>query len=205
MLTAIGLRNFKRFGAKHVSHIPLGERVTLLLGPNSAGKSSVIQALLLLKQSWPDGHHVARLLAEGPEVHLGTAQNLVHLQKPGGRFEISVDQRFGGGRVRRLWVSARAREDGTADVERYGWSRGAESETSAVGPQRVNDLGGVVATQGDPREWAGRIVPMFELSSGSVPRGVSPELDSWLSLGSGPDDPSESYVLLSHPDHPIAA
>ena len=42
------LRNFKAFGDPE-QQAPLS-RITLIYGPNSGGKSSIIQALLLLKQ-----------------------------------------------------------------------------------------------------------------------------------------------------------
>ena len=63
MLTGIGLRNFKAFGEgpnvlagrengqmDWTDAAPLS-KITLIYGPNSGGKSSIIQALLLLKQS----------------------------------------------------------------------------------------------------------------------------------------------------------
>lgn len=49
MLTEIGLRNFKGFSAE-IQKGPLS-RITLVYGPNSGGKSSIIQSILLLKQS----------------------------------------------------------------------------------------------------------------------------------------------------------
>ena len=52
MLTGIGLRNFKAFGDE-MQEAPLS-KITLIYGPNSGGKSSIIQALLLLKQSLED-------------------------------------------------------------------------------------------------------------------------------------------------------
>ena len=63
MLTGIGLRNFKAFGKgpnvlsadehgnlTRTDTAPLS-KITLIYGPNSGGKSSIIQALLLLRQS----------------------------------------------------------------------------------------------------------------------------------------------------------
>ena len=47
MITNITLENFKCF--RHVSINP--KLLTVLIGPNGTGKSSVLQALLLLKQS----------------------------------------------------------------------------------------------------------------------------------------------------------
>ena len=55
MLSELRLRNFKAFGDKE-QKAPLS-KITLIYGPNSGGKSSVIQGLLLLKQSlgkWRD-------------------------------------------------------------------------------------------------------------------------------------------------------
>ena len=47
MITNITLENFKCF--RHVSINP--KLLTVLIGPNGTGKSSILQALLLLKQS----------------------------------------------------------------------------------------------------------------------------------------------------------
>ena len=80
MLTGIGLRNFKAFGDE-MQEAPLS-KITLIYGPNSGGKSSIIQALLLLKQSLKsryDVHTDARSLeANGELVDLGDSESLLH-------------------------------------------------------------------------------------------------------------------------------
>ncbi len=48
MLSALILENFKAFGTRQT--IPLAP-ITLIFGANSAGKSSILQSLLLLKQT----------------------------------------------------------------------------------------------------------------------------------------------------------
>ena len=48
MLYEIALENFKPFAERQVA--PLS-KITLIYGPNSAGKSSLIQALMLLRQT----------------------------------------------------------------------------------------------------------------------------------------------------------
>lgn len=48
--------------------------LTLLAGANSSGKSSLMQPLLLLKQSLEARYDPGRLLLEGPNVSLGTAR-----------------------------------------------------------------------------------------------------------------------------------
>lgn len=73
MITALTLHNFKCYPD---ARIPLGQ-ITLLTGLNSAGKSSVIHALLLLGQSFQAGLlQQGQLMINGPLVELGTAGDL---------------------------------------------------------------------------------------------------------------------------------
>lgn len=71
LLTDIALTNFKAFGRKTV--VPLAP-LTLLYGANSAGKSSIIQSLLLLKQSRREIH----LNTQGALVNVGGFDGIVH-------------------------------------------------------------------------------------------------------------------------------
>ncbi len=77
MLTNLYLENFKGFDLINIPFRP----VTLLAGLNSAGKSSVIQALLLLKQIGyqrdPDTDHV-ELFPNGDFVSQGSGRELLH-------------------------------------------------------------------------------------------------------------------------------
>lgn len=76
MLKAIHLENFKAFGEK--TTIPLAP-ITLIYGQNSAGKSSILQALHLLKQTRESRDLDALLLprAEKGIVDLGSFQDLL--------------------------------------------------------------------------------------------------------------------------------
>ena len=69
MITNITLENFKCF--RHVSINP--KRLTVLIGPNGTGKSSVLQALLLLKQSVGE----ERLKCQGDFINLGGPSDLI--------------------------------------------------------------------------------------------------------------------------------
>lgn len=71
LLTEIGLANFKAFGER--TSIPLAP-LTLVYGANSAGKSSIIQSLLMLQQSRASG----TLITQGRTVNLGGFTGLVH-------------------------------------------------------------------------------------------------------------------------------
>jgi len=83
MITRVRLRNFKCF---QDAVLPFGA-LTLLAGINGSGKSSVIQALLLLRQSWSavDVHNfgflglrMKRLALNGPMVQLGNAKDALY-------------------------------------------------------------------------------------------------------------------------------
>ncbi len=76
MLKAIELENFKAFGERN--RIELAP-ITLIFGENSAGKSSILQALSLLKQTRQSREHGALLLprTEGGIVELGGFQELL--------------------------------------------------------------------------------------------------------------------------------
>ena len=68
MITNITLENFKCF--RHVSINP--KRLTVLIGPNGTGKSSILQALLLLKQSAGEN----KIRHQGEFVSLGGPEDM---------------------------------------------------------------------------------------------------------------------------------
>jgi hypothetical protein len=76
MLTAIELENFRSFGQR--VRIPLAP-ITLVLGQNSAGKSSILHALTVLKQTRESREVGAPLLprAEGGIIDLGSYNELL--------------------------------------------------------------------------------------------------------------------------------
>ncbi|NEO53286.1 MAG: DUF3696 domain-containing protein [Okeania sp. SIO3B5] len=72
MISSVHLKNFKPFANQFLSFKPL----TLLSGLNSTGKSSVLQALLLMRQSYQQGLLENQGLAlNGDLVCIGTAQD----------------------------------------------------------------------------------------------------------------------------------
>ncbi|MFT2157976.1 AAA family ATPase [Pseudomonas putida] len=74
MISNISLINFKCFSRES---IPLG-KLTLLTGLNGMGKSSVIQAILILAQSMSNGEHTrGRILTKGKYVDLGTPSDIL--------------------------------------------------------------------------------------------------------------------------------
>nr|WP_231402516.1 DUF3696 domain-containing protein [Caenimonas aquaedulcis] len=94
------MRNFKGFEEESIGL----RQLTLLSGPNSSGKSSVIQALVLLRQiDWqrsPNTDH-AELLPTGQFLSLGTGRDLLHEYAKTDVLSIGVGMDSG---ERREWI-----------------------------------------------------------------------------------------------------
>lgn len=74
MLKAITLQNFKVYLEE--TRLPLAQ-VSILLGPNSAGKSTWMQAIQALAQTW-EGGSFWDMIWDGPRARLGGFRNVVH-------------------------------------------------------------------------------------------------------------------------------
>ena len=74
MITSISLRNFRAFQDEVTVRM---RPVTVLIGRNSAGKSSVVKFLLMLKQTL-ESQADSFFVTEGKEVQLGTWKDLRH-------------------------------------------------------------------------------------------------------------------------------
>lgn len=90
MITKLAARNFKSWA--DTGHIRLGP-ITGLFGTNSSGKTSLLQLLLLLKQTAdsPDRTQVLNLGDERNLVELGTFQELLFSHDLGKTLEVSLD------------------------------------------------------------------------------------------------------------------
>jgi predicted ATPase len=77
MFKEITIENFKPFGSEQQARLA---PITLIYGPNSAGKSSLIQSLLMLKQSIEgrSPNSLSALVTQGEYVNLGTFRSLLH-------------------------------------------------------------------------------------------------------------------------------
>ncbi len=84
MITQIELELFKCF---QLLRLPLGT-LTLLSGTNASGKSTVLQAMVLLHQTLLDHEWSTRLQLNGSEMKLGTVTDVI--DKVHGRREFSV-------------------------------------------------------------------------------------------------------------------
>ena len=84
MLTSLQLKQFKCFSSTRLSLRAL----TLLSGPNSSGKSSVLQALVLLHQTMREHEWSTRLALNGSTIRLGTVTDVVN--RNDGRYELEI-------------------------------------------------------------------------------------------------------------------
>jgi AAA15 family ATPase/GTPase len=84
-LSEIQLTNFKSF--RKTSNFPI-RPITLIFGPNSSGKSSFIQSLLMLQQS-VSNNKPYDLTMNGPLINLGGFQNVIFQHKIQKKFSVA--------------------------------------------------------------------------------------------------------------------
>lgn len=116
MLAGLRLRNFKAFG--DVAQRAPMSNITLIYGPNSGGKSSIIQAILMLKQSALEAGSAATiwgLVTRGEYVDLGSHLALLHNHDQEKQLEIGLSYGEGGCRL-----SADMAFKGVTDVDEKG-------------------------------------------------------------------------------------
>jgi hypothetical protein len=108
MLTAFRVGNFKAFGSTS-QEIPL-KPITLVFGPNSSGKSTLIHALLLAHEADRLGKlDVFRTEIGGDSVDLGGFRQYVHRRNAASRVEwaAELDTSFLTGRIGELLAPAK--------------------------------------------------------------------------------------------------
>ena len=92
MFDAIQLGNFKAFGP--TQRIPI-KPITLVFGPNSAGKSSILHSLLMANEAQtnddPKALDVRRTHLGGDSVDLGGFRQFVHQRNIASRVEWGLD------------------------------------------------------------------------------------------------------------------
>lgn len=101
MVTGMKLHNFKAFENLKVGLRP----ITIVLGPNNSGKSSIIAPLRLLVQTMESYDREVPLLLDGIMGDFGTYKDIVYKNHRGRPFDISVDFELGKDKPRFLEFS----------------------------------------------------------------------------------------------------
>src|SRR5437764_11018500 len=89
-ITHITVGGFKSIGQEQSIEI---KPLTILAGANSSGKSSIMQPLLLLKQTLEATYDPGPLLLNGPNVHFTSAEQLLAQLSTGkraGSFDVGI-------------------------------------------------------------------------------------------------------------------
>lgn len=88
MITSICLENFKGF--KKTNKLKL-KPLTILCGTNSSGKSTIIQSILMLKQTFESSSRYKTILLNGRLTHLGLFEDLVYMRDSKNLVDITVE------------------------------------------------------------------------------------------------------------------
>lgn len=91
MINKIRVKNFKCFEAEEM----LLSNLNLLSGINSMGKSTMIQALLLLRQSYEQNSMIKGIYLNGQYTNIGTGRDLLYTQAEDNVIEIGLDTETG--------------------------------------------------------------------------------------------------------------
>ncbi|HWY05998.1 MAG TPA: AAA family ATPase [Candidatus Acidoferrales bacterium] len=87
VINALRIRNFKSLADTGDLRI---KPLTFLVGPNSSGKTSIIQSLLLLKQTVESRDLKNPLSINGPYVQLGSYPDLLYMHDDKVKFEVDI-------------------------------------------------------------------------------------------------------------------
>ncbi len=94
MITELRIKNFKAWDEAHWAEgIPMA-RITFVLGTNSAGKSSLLQPLRLIKQTVDSRDAAAQLVLDAP-LDLGPFEELVHKRSEATHLGLGIRFRLG--------------------------------------------------------------------------------------------------------------
>ena len=110
MITSLGLRGFKRFDGTG-AELRLAP-ITLIFGANSSGKSSILQSILCMAQSWGRPNGIAQLQVSGELVDLGRFGRVVHRRGNERAADVQFEVGHGGRVVSFFWSD----EDAGMDV-----------------------------------------------------------------------------------------
>lgn len=143
MISRIDIKNFKSIKEAHLDLRPL----TVLVGENSAGKSSVLQSLLLLAQI-TRGHTRPDIVAlNGPDLKLGNFADAIHGGDPTKALELALTVPVRGQVLARAysgrWVTARRaqmRFGGESPLDGAKWLLELGDSPSELGVARVNRI-----------------------------------------------------------------
>jgi predicted ATPase len=181
MLKGLELRHFKCF---EKLDLPLGP-LTLLSGSNASGKSSALQALVLLHQTIREHEWSTRLMLNGASVHLGTVLDVV--DKIHGRRQLEIGLVEGQRRFR--WIFQGDREEMSMATERVLLDGvhfekppalrhllpPEQYETASTVAMRLRDLTYITAERVGPRE-------VYSLEDRQAARVVGPRGEHTLSV-----------------------
>jgi AAA15 family ATPase/GTPase len=88
MLKEYEITNFKAFAGPE--SLPI-KPITLIFGPNSSGKSAILQSFLMLKQTLDEAvNSTPTLLTKGKLVDLGSYREFIHNHDLGKSFSIKA-------------------------------------------------------------------------------------------------------------------
>lgn len=133
MFNRLHIQNFKCFDALSLPLAPM----TLLTGFNAAGKSTTLQALLLLAQAQRQGGHLPLVPLNGSLVRLGSPGDVI---REGGGPELVLGIETAEGRVDWSMVPDTRRSGHVLPIKQIAWQIGRESAKTVTFRKGISNL-----------------------------------------------------------------
>lgn len=99
MITELRLKNFKCYADTGPVRL---RPLTLIIGQNNVGKSTLLQAILMMKQTYEDKEASEPLITSGPLIDLGSFQDILFRGRNGVRRTLSVSLQMSRADTRRV-------------------------------------------------------------------------------------------------------
>jgi hypothetical protein len=145
-ITAVSVQGFKSIDKK--LDLPI-RPLTILAGVNSSGKSSVMQPLLLMKQTLESPSDPGPLLLNGPNVKFTQVEQMVHrVQRSEGALQFSFGLNVAG--AGQCEVFFRKTKSKSLTIEKMDFSFGSRNGSLCVGAYATDDSRFIISDQIDP-------------------------------------------------------
>ncbi len=185
-LTAVSVSGFKSMR----ENVTVGVRpLTVLAGPNNSGKSSIMQPLLLLKQTLDAPYDAGPLLLDGPHVRFSRASEVLWKGKPKvENLVVGLEVTNMGSPTQVLTTFSQSRKvAGGGGFELAGMRvrRGEQTATFAAGMSTQTALAEVLRLQGPTSVWAGFIAAIGTAIATGGTQDVVRRSKCFLTISSG--------------------
>lgn len=178
MFRSIRLKNFKSY--KDSGEVPFAP-LTILIGANNSGKSTILQAMLMLKQTLEDASPSTALVTSGRQVDLSGFHDILHGKRTTGEqsFEVSLSIVDEAGWTRSQAIAPSGRQVRVPQSDRFNAVFSFQPRVGEIRVRRSTLWSGdnvMMDVRDGGRSWSSQVLPK------QLPSGVKPGFRYFLPI-----------------------